>query len=122
VVNSVSSGVSSLSSFYNRSDSGPKIEVPVPSSVSVYAQYKHVRGVPASPSQQPVSLSKAQVIDNMVAYLNSSSEDLTLDSREEFNVEELESEVHRVINEEPPKFNSLPGHSPDTGVIFSLTA
>ncbi len=122
MINSVSSQVGSLSSYYNRGSNSPKIEVPVASSVSIYAQYKHVRGVPATASQKPVSLSRAQVIDNMVAYLNNSAEDLTLDSREEFNVEELEGEVHRVINEDPPKFNSLPGHSSDTGVIFSLTA
>lgn len=122
MINSVSSQVGSLSSYYNRLENSPKIEIPVASSVSVYAQYKHVRGVPASASQQPVSLSRAQVIDNMVSYLNSSSEDLTLDIREEYNVEELESEVYRVINEDPPQFSSLPGHSADTGVIFTLRA
>ena len=122
MLNSVSSQVSSLSSYYHRGDSSPKIEVPVSSSVSIYAQYKHVRGIPATGNQQPVSLSRAQVIDNMVAYLNGRSEDLTLDSRKEYNVEELESEVHRVINEVSPQFNTLPGLSSDTGVIFSLTA
>ncbi len=121
VINSVSSQGSILSSYYNHGTSSPKIEVPVLSSVAVYAQYKHVRGIPATGSQEPVSLSRAQVIDNMVAYLNGSSEDLTLDTREEYNVEELEGEVHRVINEELPQFNSLPGFSADTGVIFSLT-
>lgn len=121
MINSLSSShIGSFPGFFNRVESSSKIEVPVPSSVSVYAQFKYVRGVPASSGQKPVSLTRAQVIDNMVSYLNNSSEDLTLDREEEFTVDELEGEVHRVVNEEPRNFNSLPGRGADTGVIFSL--
>lgn len=122
MLNSVGSQGIPLSNYYNRGTSSPKIEVPVSSSISIYAQYKHVRGIPATEGQKPVSLSRAQVIDNMVSYLNGSSEDLTLDTREEYNVEELEGEIHRVINEDLPNFNTLPGFSADTGIIFNLTA
>lgn len=123
MINSISSSqLGALSNVYQGVESSSKIEVPMPSSVSVYAQFKHVRGVPASSNQQTVSLSRAQIIDNMVSYLNNSSEDMSLDKREEFNVQELEGEVHRVINEEPPTFSSLPGKSGNTGAIFTLTA
>jgi len=122
VISSVSSPIGSFSNYIGRIENSSKIEVPVPSSISVYAQFKYVRGVPAAANQQPVSLSRAQIIDNMVSYLNNSAEDLSLDKSSSFEVEELESEVHRVINEDPPNFNSLPGSNLDSGVIFSLTA
>ncbi|QEN05017.1 hypothetical protein EW093_09945 [Thiospirochaeta perfilievii] len=122
MISSVSSQIGSFSNYIGRIENSSKIEVPVPSSISVYAQFKYVRGVPAAANQQPVSLSRAQIIDNMVSYLNNSAEDLSLDKSSSFEVEELESEVHRVINEDPPNFNSLPGSNLDSGVIFSLTA
>lgn len=123
MINSISSQNGALSNFYPRVEQMDKIEVPLPSSISIYAQFKYVRGVPASSSQEPVSLSRAQVIDNMVSYLNNSSDDLALDSsKEEFTVGELEQEVHRVVNEDKPPFSSLPGTGLNTGVIFNLTA
>ena len=99
-----------------------KIEVPLPSGISVYAQFKYVRGVPVSGSQKALSLSRAQIIDNMVTFLNSSSENHSLDSREEFTIPELEQEVHDFINDIKPEFSSLSGGGSDTGVIFSTTA
>lgn len=122
MINALSSQIGSMNSYYYRMDHTKKIEVPVPSSLSVYAQFKYVRGVPASSDQNPVSLSRAQIIDNMVSYLNGSPEDMTLDKKAEFNVDELENEVHRVVNEVKPSFNSLPGKGADTGIIFNLTA
>ncbi len=122
MINTLSSNLGALHTTYTNSYSSGKIEVPVPSSVSVYAQFKYVRGVPASSNQQSVSLSRAQIIDNMVSYLNSSSENQSFNSGENFKVEELEQEVHRVVNEEPPRFNSFPSHGSDTGVIFNLSA
>lgn len=120
---SISSQNGSLSSYYNRVEQANKIEVPLPSSISVYAQFKYVRGVPASSNQEPVSLARAQIIDNMVSYLNNSPDELSLNSsNEEFSVRELEQEVHRVVNEDQPSFSSLPGTGSDIGLIFNLTA
>ena len=112
----------SISNMHNFTEQSNKIEVPVPSNISVYAQYKYVRGVPASNNQEPVPLSRAQVIDNMVSYLNNSPDNYQLDRREEFQVDELESEVHRVINERPKNFNSIKGEHLDKGVVFDLRA
>lgn len=123
MINSFSSNAGSISSsYYSGIDRTNKIEVPVPSSLSIYAQFKYVRGVPASSNQEPVSLSRAQIIDNMVSYLNSSPEKMNLDNSKEQNVAELEKEVHRIVNDEKPNFNSLPGKSGNTGLIFDLTA
>ncbi len=122
MINSMSAQYGALPSAYQSIENTSKIEVPVPSSVSIYAQFKYVRGVPASSNEQPVSLSRAQIIDNMVSFLNSSTDEPVLDKREEFKVGELEQEVHRVINEAEPQFNSMPGKSGDTGIIFNLTA
>ncbi len=122
MISSMSAQYGSLPSAFQNIENTSKIEVPVPSSVSVYAQFKYVRGVPASSNEKPVSLSRAQIIDNMVSFLNSSTDEPVLDRREEFKVGELEQEVRRVINEAEPKFNSMPGKSGDTGIIFNLTA
>ncbi|MGL1892345.1 MAG: hypothetical protein OCD02_12005 [Spirochaetaceae bacterium] len=123
MINSVSGQLGSINSYYNTGNQNPaKIEVPVPSNVSIYAQFKHVRGVPASANQEPVSLSKAQIINNMVSFLNNSSDEIQLNNSEEFVIEELEQEVHRVVNDKPINFNSLPGKSAETGIIFNLTA
>ena len=111
-----------ISSYYQQMDNLDKIEVPVPSSLSVYAQFKYVRGVPASSNQEPVSLSRAQIIDNMVSYLSSSPEKIQLDSKEESSMGELEHEVYRVVNQDKANFNTLPGTATDTGIIFSLIA
>lgn len=122
MVNSLSPNFGTISNYYNHGDSSSKIEVPVPSSVAVYAQFKYVRGVPASSAENPISLSRAQIIDNMVSYLNNNSSEFSLNrGREEFHVRELESEVHRVINDTPPMFSSF-GSTPDTGVVFNLRA
>lgn len=122
MINSISSSAGSIGNYYQHIDSSNKIEVPVPSSLSVYAQFKYVRGVPASSNQEPVSLSRAQIIDNMVSYLNNNPEKINLGSDKEQNIVELEKEVHRVVNEEKISFNSLPGKSGNTGLIFNLTA
>lgn len=121
MINSISSHTGSLSNYYQL-DNSEKIEVPVSSSQSIYAQFKYVRGVPASSNQEPVSISRAQIIDNMVSYLNSSPDDMGLNKNDNFSVEELEGEIHRVVNEEPVSFNSLPGKGAETGLIFNLTA
>ncbi len=122
MVYSSSSQMGTMPNMYRATDSAEKIEVPVPSSLSVYAQFKYVRGVPASSSQEPVSLSRAQIIDNMVSFLNSSSNEHQLDTREEFSVQELEQEVHQFVNDNKPQFSSLPGKGIDTGIIFNITA
>ncbi|OQY37825.1 MAG: hypothetical protein B6229_07500 [Spirochaetaceae bacterium 4572_7] len=119
MVNSISSpmvNIQGSSGHYS------KIEVPLPSSISVYAQFKYVRGVPVSGSQKALSLSRAQVIDNMASFLNSSSEKHSLDLREEFTVPELEQEVHDFVNDIKLEFSSLPGRGADTGVIFNTSA
>lgn len=115
------SSLPSTNLAYYSNDSN-KIEVPLPSSLSVYAQFKYVRGIPASTGQEPISISKAKVIDNMVSFLNSSPQAPELQKNEEYTVRELETEVHRVVNEDKMAFNSLPGKGADTGVIFSTTA
>lgn len=122
MINSISSHVGTIPNFYQRVESSEKIEVPLPSSISVYAQFKYVRGVPASSGQQPVSLNRAQIIDNMVSYLNGKSGNENLNKNEEYHMRELETEVHRVINEEKPHFTTFSGKSLDSGVIFNLSA
>ncbi len=116
MIYSVSNQINSVS------DSTNKIEVPMPSSVSVYAQFRYVRGIPASGSQEPMPISRAMVIDNMVSFLNSPPRNSGLNTSEEYTVSELEGEMHRVVNEDKQVFNSLPGKGQDTGSIFNITA
>ena len=120
MINSVSPQIGPLSNYYNGIGNSSKIEVPVPSSVIVYAQLKYVRGVPASSEQQPVSLSRAQIIDNMVAYLNSNTDEYSLDKNAVFEINELETEIHRLVNEKPINFQFL-SNNMDTGLIFDLS-
>lgn len=112
----------SISNLQSHSNSSNKIEVPLPSSLSVYAQFKYVRGIPANSGQEPMSISKAKVIDNMVSFLNSPPRNANLNPNEEYTVRELETEVHRVVNDDKKVFNSLPGKGVDTGIIFNITA
>lgn len=114
------SNLTNLHNIYN--NTREKIEVPLPSSISVYAQFKYVRGIPATNGQEPISVSKAKVIDNMVSFLNSPPRNSNLNLNEEYTVQELETEVHRVVNEDKKVFNSLPGKGMDTGIIFNITA
>lgn len=123
MVNNIMTNIGALPSYYQRIEQSDKIEVPVPSNLSVFAQYKYVRGVPAAGNQQPVSLNRAQIIDNMVSFLNGSSDyNNSLQKNEEFQIPELESEVHRIVNEDKLHFNSLPGKAANVGLIFNLTA
>lgn len=122
MISSATGQLSSLSDYYLGPLDHAKIEVPVRSNVSVYAQFKHVRGVPASSGEEPISINRAQIINNMVSFLNNSSDDVQLNEREEFVVEELGQEVSRVVTEKPQLFNSLPGRGAETGIIFNLSA
>lgn len=124
MVNNAVTNIGALPSYYHRVQQSDKIEVPVPSNLSVFAQYKYVRGVPAAADQQPVSLNRAQIIDNMVSFLNNNPEyNNSLQKNEEFQIPELESEVHRIVNEEKVNFNALPGgHNSNVGIIFNLIA
>lgn len=115
-------GSYTASSLNSGVESNSKIEVPVQSGVSVYAQFKYVRGVPASSNQESVSLSKAKIIDNMVSFLNKNGPDEYLNKNEEYTLDELETEVHKVVNDKKSNFNTLPGRGIDTGVIFNITA
>lgn len=118
----MSSSAGPSPSVYQSVQSSEKIEVPLPSGISVYAQFKYVRGVPANSSQEALSINKAQVIDNMVSYLNNNPDEYSLDKKEEFNIGELEKEIYKVVNDQKPNFNALPGKGADTGIIFDLTA
>lgn len=122
MIYSTSSHFGSLATAYNSSDGTSKIEVPIKSGLSVYAQFKYVRGIPAASGQESISLTKAKIIDNMVSYLNSSASENDLNKNEEYTVHELETEVHRTINDKKVYFNTLPGKGMDTGVIFNITA
>jgi len=106
---------STSTNYTNTIDAGKKIEVPVPSSVSVYAQFKYVRGIPASSGQEPVSLSRAKVIDNMVSFLNSNLTDHPLNKNEEYTPRELEAEIHTLVSSN--KVNNY-----EKGTIFNITA
>lgn len=122
MIYSTSSHIGSFATAYNSSDSSSKIEVPIKSGLSVYAQFKYVRGIPAASGQESISLTKAKIIDNMVSFLNSSTSENELNRNEEYTVSELEAEVHKTVNEEKVHFNTLPGKGIDTGVIFNITA
>ena len=122
MISSIPTNSAAINSYYQQFNNLNKIEVPVPSGISVYAQFKYVRGVPASSNQEPVSLSRAQIINNMVSYLNNSPENLEIETNKESSVEEIGQEVHRVVNKDKANFTTLPGNSGDTGIAFSLIA
>jgi hypothetical protein len=106
---------STSTNYTNTIDAGKKIEVPVPSSLSVYAQFKYVRGIPASNGQEPVSISRAKVIDNMVSFLNSNISDQPLNKDEVYTPQELEAEIHTLVS------SNSPGNY-EIGTIFNITA
>lgn len=104
-------------------DSGSRVRVPVSSSQSVYAQFKYVSGVPASMQDNPLSISRVQILDNLISFLNVSPEAAgNGEAGEEMDrvIMDFSRKMHNDVKEKPITFNSFQGGGVDLGILFNL--
>ncbi len=102
--------VSSLLSLRN---AGRRVSVPVRPSHMVFAQYRHVSGIPASGGQKGVPLSRLQIIDSVL----SNAQRITSSREAGSQVMNL----HKAVNDAPQYFSSL-GSAASAGMILNLMA
>ncbi len=102
--------VSSLLSLRN---AGRRVSVPVRPSHMVFAQYRHVSGIPASGGQKGVPLSRLQIIDSVL-----SNAQRMASSREAGG---QVVNLHKAVNAAPQYFSSL-GSASSAGMILNLMA
>ena len=117
---SVASQLSSLQ-FYRVSRSGSRVSIPVRPSQTVYAQYRHISGTPASSSQRAVPLSRVALLNSLITNLQRlqkepsySPDTESSEKKSEALIEQYAAELHRAVQ-------SM-GSSAGAGMIFSLSA
>lgn len=111
---------------------GKQIYVPVRPILSPYAQYKHVRGVPAPSPKKAVPLSKLRVLNNIIDSLQKFKSDRQLysepagpakeglsDEAVEAMIKQYSEQLHQAIKQTPPAF-ATPTSS-DTGMAVSIS-
>jgi hypothetical protein len=111
------------------SRSGLRMSVPVKPSQTVFAQYRHISGVPASTGQRTVPLSKVQLLNSLIDNLQRLKNDpsyasaaaQTSPERTDALIEQYASELHQVIKSVPAAFGAM-GSASGAGMIFALTA
>ncbi len=131
-------GVTGYLSSYSTSFSRPagedaRVTVPVRPAHSVFAQYRHVSGVPASLGQRSVPLPRLQILDSLISNLRNMgvtdakpsagrSGGLTSGGEPlDILVQEYASSLHNAVTAVPLSFGTL-GASASAGMVFSVTA
>ncbi len=111
------------------SRSGHRMFVPVRPSQTVYAQYRHISGTPASTGQRTVPLSRVRILNSLIDNLRKMKSDpgyrseiaKTSPERADALIQQYASELHQVMKSTPAAFGTLGGAS-GTGIVFKLTA
>ena len=117
---SVTSQLSSLQ-FYRVSRSGNRVLVPVRPSQTVFAQYRHISGTPASSSQRAVPPSRVALLNSLITNLRRiqkepaySPEAESTEGKSEALIKQYAAELHRAVQ-------SM-GSRVGAGMIFNLSA
>jgi hypothetical protein len=111
------------------SRSGHRMSVPVRPSQTVFAQYRHISGTPASSGQSTVPLSRVQLLNSLIDNLQrikktpgySPEMAKTSPERAEALIKQYASELHQAMKAAPVPFGTMGGSS-GSGLVFSLTA
>jgi hypothetical protein len=107
-----------------------KLFVPVQPSMVIHAQFDHVSGVPATPGQGGVSVSKIQIlntlIDQLVSLKQEPASTKTLQPTNDSDVGELirayQDKLQTTLKASASNRFLLPGATPQAGQLFSIQA
>ena len=111
------------------SRSGHRMSVPVRPSQTVYAQYRHISGTPASTGQRTVPLSRVQILNSLIENLQKMksnpgySHEITKTSpgRADALIQQYASELHQAMKSTPVAFGTL-GTASGAGMVFNIAA
>ena len=109
--------------------SGHRMSVPVRPSQTVFAQYSHISGTPASTGQSTVPLSRVQLLNSLIDNLQKLKRDpgyspdmaKTSPERADALIKQYATELHQAMVSSPAAFGTLGGAS-GKGMVFNLTA
>lgn len=113
-----------LSSFQMArfSESGNRMFVPVKPAQTVYAQYRHISGTPASGGQRTVPLSRVQLLNSLISNLQkikkSTPETSAENNQADMLIQQYARELHQAVKSVPASF----GTGSSAGMVFSLSA
>lgn len=107
--------------------SGHRVSVPVRPSQSVFAQYRHIFGTPASSGQRTVPLSRIQLLNSLINNLQKmKTTDVskfhgTVSSPERTDslIKQYAAELHQVMKSMPESFGTL-GGTAGAGMVFEI--
>ena len=109
------------------SRAGGRVSLPVKPMHTVYAQFRHVSGHPSLDWQNPVPLSKVQILNSLIESLQRTKGE-TLETpvglgndpeRAKALIEQYASELHRIVRSAPQAFG---GGGEALGLAFNVTA
>ena len=109
--------------------SGHRMSVPVRPSQTVFAQFRHISGTPASSGQSTIPLSRIQLLNSLIDNLQrvKQNPDYRPDGingspgRTDALIQQYASELHQAMKATPSPFGTMGGVS-GSGMVFSLTA
>ena len=121
-----SSGIIASSRLVQSRYSSGKVSIPVARPYSLYARYKHVRGIPAPSGQSGVPISRLKMLNNLIEGLSKKKENLiqnSIDSKDQTRIDALvdqyAKELHQAVNSVPAFFASHSAAS--TGMVFNFS-
>lgn len=108
--------------------SGHRMSVPVRPSQTVFAQYRHISGTPASTGQNTVPLSRVRLLNSLIDNLKKMKKDpayrpelaKTSPERADALIQQYASELHMAMKSTPEAFGTLGGSS--AGLVFNISA
>ncbi len=108
---------------------GGRMAVPVRPSQTVYAQYKHISGRPASAGQNTVPLSRIQLLNSLIEGLKRIKSDPSYSpelgnvtpERADALIKNYSAEIHQALKSTPEMFGTLSGAS-TAGMVMNLSA
>ncbi|MGO8693622.1 MAG: hypothetical protein ACLQMF_08105 [Rectinemataceae bacterium] len=128
MVEAVSSGYFPLSYIYAMRYDQDKITVPVHRSEALYANFRHVAGVPAQDGAAALGIDKLQILEVLIDQLESVEnqppapvipKDLS-SKRIDALIQQYGSEMHAIAAAPAPPYASVPAIAP--GALFSIAA
>jgi hypothetical protein len=110
------------------SRAGGRMSVPVRPAQTVYAQYKHISGVPAAPDQTAVPLSRIRILDSLIENLNRMKNSPVAEASPNATPEQTDAlirryaaELHQAVVSAPESFGTLAGAA-SSGMVLRLSA
>ena len=109
--------------------SGHRVSVPVRPSQTVFAQFRHISGIPAASGQNTVPLSRVQLLNSLIDNLQRITQDSSYNAgtinaspeRTDALIKQYAAELHQAIKARPEAFGTLSG-STAGGMVFNVGA